>query len=75
MDIQTRKLNFIEQILGLSNERTLRELENVLQKESQEQYQKASFQDLAGVINEEEAQIMEKEIEDACEQIHEDDWK
>ena len=36
---------------------------------------KQSFHDLLGVLSEEEATEMEKEIDASCEQIHEDDWK
>ena len=74
MDINTRKLNFIEEVLSLSNESVLSELENVLKK-NESPDPKSSFHDLLGIITEEEARVMEKEIEDACEQIHEDDWR
>ena len=74
MDINTRKLNFIEEVLSLSNESVLSELENVLKK-NESSDPKSSFHDLLGIITEEEARVMEKEIEDACEQIHEDDWR
>ncbi len=75
MDIHSRKLNFINQVLSLTSERVLEKLEDVLQQEGEDQGQKLSFHDLLGVISEDEARIMEKEIEESCEQIHENDWK
>ena len=75
MDLQTRKLNFIQEVLTLSSEKIIGKLENVLHKEKKQVDKKPSFYDLVGVISEEEAIEMEKEIEAACEQIHEDDWK
>lgn len=36
MDLQTRKLHFIEEILAISNEEIIKKLESVLKKEQQE---------------------------------------
>jgi hypothetical protein len=36
MDLQTRKLHFIEDILAISNEKIIEKLESVLKKEQQE---------------------------------------
>jgi len=36
MDLQTRKLYFIEEILSISNEKIIEKLESVLKKERQE---------------------------------------
>lgn len=35
MDIQTRKLNFIQEILALNNEKIIDKLESILKKEQQ----------------------------------------
>lgn len=35
MDIQTRKLNFIQEILAVSNEKVISKLESLLKKEQQ----------------------------------------
>lgn len=75
MDLQTRKLNFVQEFLALSNEKIIGKLESVLKKEKKQEDKERSFYDLVGVISEEEANEMEKEIEASCEQIHEDDWK
>lgn len=75
MDLQTRKLNFIQEVLSLSNEKIIGKLENVLRKEKKQERKKLTFHDLVGVISEEEANEMEKEIEASCEQIREDEWE
>ncbi|MEM6830247.1 MAG: hypothetical protein AAF551_07000, partial [Bacteroidota bacterium] len=67
MDLQTRKLNFIQEVLSLSNEKIIGKLENVLRKEKKQERKKPTFHDLVGVISEEEANEMEKEIEASCE--------
>lgn len=36
MDLQTRKLHFIEEILAISDEKVIEKLESVLKKEQQE---------------------------------------
>ena len=75
MDIQTRKLHFIQEILTLSNEKIMEKLESLLKSEKHKEGKKPSVYDLLGVITEQEAEKMKKEIEEACENIHEDDWK
>lgn len=35
MDIQTRKLNFIQEVLAISNEKLISKLESILKKEQQ----------------------------------------
>lgn len=75
MDIKTRKLNFIQEVLALNNAQTMEKLERVLQEEKKQERKESTFHDLLGVISEEEATEMEKEIEASCEQINEDDWK
>ena len=35
MDLQSRKLHFIEEVLAISNEKVMEELESVLKKEQQ----------------------------------------
>ena len=71
MDIQTRKLNFIQEILAIINEKVISKLESLLKKEKKKDVQRLSVYDFLGVISEEEAENMEKEIEEACENINE----
>ena len=75
MDIHTRKLHFIQEILTLSNEKVIEKLEGLLRKEQSREEKRPSVYDLLGVISEEEAEQMKKEIEESCENIHEEDWK
>ena len=75
MDIHTRKLNFIQKILGLSNERIMDKLESLLKAEINKNTSHPSVYDVVGVISEEEAESMKKEIEASCEDINEKDWK
>jgi hypothetical protein len=75
MDIQTKKLHFIQEILALKNEKIIDKLESILKKERLKEAQKPSVYNLLGVISEEEGEQMKKEIEAACENIHDEDWK
>ena len=75
MDIQTRKLNFIQEILAITNEKVIAKLESILKKERKKDAQHLSAHDFLGVISEEEAEKMKKEIQEACENIHDEDWK
>jgi hypothetical protein len=75
MDIQTRKLNFIQEILAVSNEKIIDKLESLLKKEKKKPTVRPSVYDFLGVLSEEEAESMKKEIEASCETIHEEDWK
>lgn len=65
----------IEAILKIEDEALLRELEAVAGKNNLKVVGKKSFQDLAGLWTEEEANEIEKAIEAGCGQIHPDDWK
>ncbi len=75
MDLKTKKLNFIQEILAVSNEQIIDKLESLLKKERKKQVPSTSVYDLLNVISEEEAENMKKDIEDSCEKIHEEVWK
>lgn len=75
MDIQTKKLQFIREILALDDEKIIDMLDARLKKEMIKEHKKPSAQDLVGVISEEEAEKMKKVIEENCENIHDEDWK
>lgn len=75
MDLQTKKLHFIQEILALKNEKIIDKLESILKKERLKELEKPSVYSLLGVISEEEGEKMKKEIEAACENIHDEDWK
>lgn len=76
MHTEARKISLIEAVLKISNEATLAELENIVKKSRQEKEKKPlSANDFLGSWSKEDAKLIEKAIEESCEQIHEDDWK
>ena len=76
MYTEARKINLIEAVLHVSNEATLIELEAVIKKsKSKKDKQPFSAHDFSGIWSKKDAALIEKAIEQACEQIHEDDWK
>ena len=72
MDIKTRKLNFIQEILALDNEKIIEKLEIQLKNEKRKEI-KYSAHNLLGVITAEEAVEMLKGIEESCETINDED--
>lgn len=74
MDIQTRKLHLLQEVLSLNNEKIISKLESLLKKEKLKKQESSSVYDLLGVVSEEEAEKMKKEIEESCENIHHEDW-
>ena len=76
MFTEARKINLIEAVLKVSNEATLIELETVLKKTKRKKgKQPFSAHEFSGIWSKKDAALMEKAIEEGCEQIHEDDWK
>ncbi len=74
MFTEARKINLIEAVLKVSNEATLIELETVLKK-SKKKKEAFSAHDFSGVWSKKDNALIEKAIEEGCEQIHQDDWK
>jgi hypothetical protein len=73
---EAKKLHLIEEILKIENEDVLDEVETLLSKDKiLEAKSRRSFKDFAGTMTNEEANELEKIIEEGCEQIHPDDWK
>jgi hypothetical protein len=76
MYAEARKINLIEAVLKVSNEAILVELEAVIKKNPAKQKKnKVSAHDFLGVWSKKDAALIEKAIQESCEQIHEDDWK
>ena len=76
MFTEARKINLIEAVLKVNNEATLIELETVLKKTNPKKgKQLFSAHEFSGIWSKKDAALMEKAIEEGCEQIHEDDWK
>lgn len=72
-------------LLEINNEKAYKLIEDlealnivkVLKKvvETKSTHTRRSAHDLVGIISHKDAALMEKAIEEACEQIHPDDWK
>jgi hypothetical protein len=76
MYTEVRKMNLIEAVLKVSSESTLLELETVLKKSKAKKGKKpVSAHDFLGIWSKKDAALIEKGIQESCEQIHEDDWK
>lgn len=76
MYAEARKINLIEAVLRVSNEAVLAELETVIKKiPAKQEKRKMSAHDFLGVWSKKDAALIEKAIQETCEQINEDDWK
>ena len=76
MYAEARKIHLIEAVLKVSNEALLVELETVIKKMPvKKEKKKISAHDFLGVWSKKDATLIEKAIQETCEQIHEDDWK
>ena len=67
MNIAARKIHIIEEVLKLSNEATLAELETVVNCSLKGKNKKLSIYDFVGVLNKKEAAQMKKAIHETCE--------
>lgn len=74
---EARKIHLIEEVLKVTNEATLIELETVIKKSKKkaEKEKKPSIYDFVGILTKKEASEMRKAIEETCETINPDDWK
>ncbi|MCY7420805.1 MAG: hypothetical protein LH478_03570 [Chitinophagaceae bacterium] len=74
MYADSRKINIIEAVLRVEDEQVLSQIENTI-LQSKANGRKVSAHDFVGTLSKEDAALMEKAIEQDCEQIHPDDWK
>jgi len=74
MYADSRKIHIIEALLKVEDDKTLSQIEDVIRK-NPFQPAKIAARDLFGIWSKEEAEAIEKAIEEGCEQIHPDDWK
>lgn len=73
---RSKKINLFEAVLKVSNEVTLLELLTVLKKTTTAKAKKIiSARAFLGAWSKKDAKLIEKTIEESCEQIHEDDWR
>jgi hypothetical protein len=77
MYTEARKIHLIEEVLKVTNEDILIELESVIKKSKKkaEKEKKSSIYDFVGILTKKEANEMRKAIGDTCETINPDDWK
>lgn len=70
------KLHLIEEVLKTDNEAILAKLETILNQSGQGKKTKPfSAHEFVGKWSKKDAELIEKAIEDSCEQINEDEWK
>ena len=70
---EAKKLHLIKEVLKISNEKTLIALENFIKKAKKEKGN--AFKDFSGIWSAEEANEIERAINEGCEQINPNDWK
>lgn len=76
MHSETRKLRLMEEVLSIKNDHVLDELESFLERIKPKKINhKPSAHDFSGIWSKEDAHLIEKAIEEGCEQINPDDWK
>jgi hypothetical protein len=75
MYAEAKKLHLIEQLLKVDSDTVLDELETVLTKSRAQLPRSKSFQNFTSTLTLEEVNELERNIEEGCEQINEDDWK
>jgi len=77
MFTEARKMQLLEEVLKVSNEAILLELETVIGKSKKKAKIKKPISAYAfsGLWSKKDADLIEKAIAEGCEQIHEDDWK
>ena len=75
MYAESRKIQLIEEVLKVTNEHLLCELETVLKKARKTNFKKLSMNDFVGVLSKKDATEMRKAIKETAETINPDDWK
>lgn len=72
---EAKKLHLIEEILKIENDALLAAIESAIAKSKLHAVARKSFTSFSGMWTKEEADELEWNIEEGCEQIHPDDWK
>lgn len=75
MYAEAKKLHLIEELLKVDSDAVLAEVEKVLSGSNTVLPRSKGFQDFKSSLTLDEVTEMERNIEDGCEQINEDDWK
>ena len=74
MYADTRKIHIIESVLKTEDDAMLSRIEQAIQ-EPENKHMKKTAMDFVGLWSREDAEAIEKTIEEGCEQINPDDWK
>jgi hypothetical protein len=72
MYTEARKIHLIEEVIKVTDETILLEIEKLL---NNKQEKRANIYDFVGIITETEAVEMKQAIAESCEIIDENDWK
>jgi hypothetical protein len=75
---EIRKILLIEDVMKITSEATLKELESVIKKSGKKspgKKKKQSIYDFVGILTKKESLEMRKAIEETCETINPDEWK
>lgn len=73
---EARKMRLIEDLRNVKNEAVLMQIESIVKKAANNQEaSRPSAHDFVGLWTMEDADAIEKSIEEGCEQTHLDDWK
>jgi len=75
MYAEAKKLYLIEELLKVDSDTVLAELETVLTRSRTQIPRSKGFQDFTSKLTLEEVNELERNIEEGCEQLNEDDWK
>ena len=75
MTADTKKLHLIEELLKIEGDTILTEVEMVLTKAKSKLPRSKGFQDFSGILSLEEVNELERNIEEGCEQMNENDRK
>ena len=71
MYADSRKIQIIEAVLKMEDEITLSQVEKIIAQTPE----KASAHNYTGILSKNDALLINKAIEEGCEQINSDDWK
>ncbi len=75
MNLQAKKIHFIEECLKINSSSAFDELNLALKKVKKKELKKQNIYDFLGIWNKKEAEEIKKAIHETSEQINEDDWK
>lgn len=75
MHAEAKKLHLIEELLKIDSDAILAEIETIMAKSKAELPGNRNFEAFVGSLSIDEVNELERNIEDDCEQINEDEWK